>query len=238
MTEHQSSALLDLVAVMSRLRGPEGCPWDREQTHRSLSRYLLEETYELLDAIEVGESPTDMEEELGDLLLQIVFHAQIGAEGGEYDIESVARRITDKLRRRHPHVFGPDAAGDVPTGSPTSAADVERAWELIKADEKRRDSVLEGVPAHLPALQRAQQVLGRASGLDGHDVRHGVRRDFGMADVDPPVASARDLGERLLGLAAAAQAAGLDAEQSLRDAVRTVEHRVRAYEGARGRRQA
>lgn len=199
--------LLDLVAVMDRLR--TGCPWDREQTHRTLARYLLEESYETLEAIESGDT-THLREELGDLLLQVVFHARIAAEEGDdgFTIDDVAGGIVDKLVHRHPHVFaGLDVA---------DADEVEANWETIKAAEKGRGSVLEGVPMALPALTLADKVLGRAA-------RVGVSPD--------PDATA--LGDRLLALVADAGAAGLDAEQELREAVRRLATAVRGAEPAR-----
>ena len=141
--------LLDLVRVMDRLR--EECPWDREQTHRSLARYLLEETYETLEAIE-SEDYVHLREELGDLLLQVYFHARVAAEAGEggFTIDDVAGGIVDKLVHRHPHVFARSADAD-----PVTRTDVESSWEVLKAREKGRGSVLDGVPLALPALALA-----------------------------------------------------------------------------------
>ena len=152
--------LLDLVTVMDRLR--TDCPWDREQTHRSLARYLLEESYETLEAIE-RDDLTHLCEELGDLLLQILFHARIAAEApaeSAFDIDDVAAGIVAKLVHRHPHVFGDLEALD--------AESVERNWERLKAAENGRGSVLDGVPLGLPALALADKVLGRAAraGID------------------------------------------------------------------------
>ncbi len=205
--------LLDLVTVMDRLR--TGCPWDREQTHRSLARYLLEESYETLEAIETGDL-AHLREELGDLLLQVCFHARIASEDGEqgFDIDDVAGGIVDKLVHRHPHVFaGLDVA---------DADEVEVNWELLKASEKGRTSVLEGIPSSLPALALADKVLGRAA-------RVGVRPD--AADGAASGAAAA-LGDRLLALVAQGREGGLDAEQELRDAVRRVAEAVRAAERA------
>lgn len=138
-----------LVAIMERLRAPGGCPWDREQTHRSIIRYLLEETYEVIDAIEEG-TPADMKEELGDLLLQVVFHAQMAAEAGQFDIDDVAKDISDKMEHRHPHVFGDVTVND--------AEEVLANWDELKNVEKAakgkkaHEAVLDGVPKSLPAL--------------------------------------------------------------------------------------
>ncbi|MGZ4441889.1 MAG: MazG family protein [Nocardioidaceae bacterium] len=198
--------LLDLVTVMDRLR--ESCPWDREQTHRSLARYLLEESYETLEAIETDDY-THLREELGDLLLQVYFHARIAAEDPDdgFTIDDVAGGIVDKLVHRHPHVFAGVDVADV--------AEVEQNWETLKAAEKGRASVLEGVPLALPALALADKVLGRAA----------------RVSVAPAVVGAGDgLGDRLLALVVEARAAGLDAEQALRDAVRRLAEAVRAAE--------
>ena len=200
--------LLDLVTVMDRLR--TGCPWDREQTHRSLARYLLEETYETLEAIESGDE-THLREELGDLLLQVVFHARIAAEAEGFTIDDVAAGIVDKLVRRHPHVFaGLDVA---------DRDEVEANWETLKAAEKGRASVLEGIPAALPALALADKVLGRAA-----------RLGITPGPVAEPVET---LGDELLALAARAREAGLDPEQELRDAVRRLADAVRDAESDR-----
>jgi XTP/dITP diphosphohydrolase len=204
------SRLLDLVAVMDRLRSPEGCPWDREQTHRSLATYLIEEAYETLEAIETD--PEHLREELGDLLLQVVFHARIAEEQDEdaYSIDDVAAGIVDKLIRRHPHVFG-DA--DAPT-----AAHVESRWDELKSAEKGRTSALEGIPAALPALALAAKSISRAT-------RAGVAP--ALPDVDPSL----PVGDLLLAVAARAQHEGVDPEQELRDAVRRFSDAVRRHEG-------
>jgi len=195
--------LLDLVTVMDRLR--TSCPWDREQTHRSLARYLLEETYETLEAIESGDD-THLREELGDLLLQVVFHARIAVERDGFDIDDVAAGIVDKLVHRHPHVFaGLDVA---------DRGEVEANWETLKAAEKGRASVLEGIPVALPALALADKVLGRAARLD----------------VAPGGGSG--LGEELLAIVVKAREAGLDPEQELRAAVRRLAEAVRSAESS------
>lgn len=196
--------LLDLVTVMDRLR--TSCPWDREQTHESLATYLLEETYETLEAIESGDY-AHLREELGDLLLQVYFHARIAAETddeGGFDIDDVAGGIVDKLVHRHPHVFAGLDVADVD--------EVERNWEALKHAEKGRGSVLDGVPLALPALALADKVLGRA----------------GRAGVGP--ADDGSLGDRLLALVVEARAEGLDAEQELRAAVRRLAADVRTAE--------
>ena len=202
--------LLDLVTVMDRLR--RECPWDREQTHRSLARYLLEEAHETIEAIEGLQDPPDythLREELGDLLLQVYFHARVASEQpGGFTIDDVAAGIVDKLVHRHPHVF---AGLDV-----EDADEVERNWEALKASEKGRASVLDGIPPGLPALALADKVVGRA-------MKVGV-------EPTPAADPAHDLGDRLLGLVVEARAAGRDAEQELRDAVRRLADAVRLAE--------
>jgi XTP/dITP diphosphohydrolase len=202
------SELERLVAVMHRLRS--GCPWDAEQTHLSLVRYLVEETLEVVEAIEAGDD-RHLSEELGDLLLQVVFHAEIAAEEGRFDIEDVARRIADKLQARHPYVF---ADAEVP-------ADLVGSWERAKAVEKARESALEGIPERLSALTRAHKVLVRARS-------HGLDAD--ALGVPVPDDSVDDVGTEFLRLVARAESLGLDPEQEARRALRALESRVRAAE--------
>lgn len=195
--------LLDLVAVMDRLRSPKGCPWDAEQTHQSLVPYLIEETHELVEAIESGDR-THMAEELGDLLLQVAFHARIAQEHQDspFGIDDVASGIVDKLVRRHPHVF---AEVDAET-----AEDVAANWELIKADEKpHRNSPMDGIPEGLPALARADKVATRLSAA-------------GRSDLARSAAAGDDLGSRLFALVLEARENGQDPEAALRAAVRAV----------------
>lgn len=156
-----------LVAVMARLRGPEGCPWDKEQTHQSLTPYLVEETYEVLEALADGQ-PEQVCDELGDLLLQIVFHAQIASEEKNFDINDVVTAITEKMIRRHPHVFG--------SVEVANSAQVLVNWDKIKNQEQgsqRKDSLLEGIPKGLPALNKAHKLQGKAAqvGFDWPDYR-------------------------------------------------------------------
>ena len=200
--------LLDLVATMDWLRAPGGCPWDAEQTHQSLTTYLLEETYETLEAIETGDRG-HLREELGDLLLQVVFHARIAAEHQvePWSVDDVAGDIVDKLVRRHPHVFGPDAGA-------RTAADVEATWHTAKAAEKGRESAVEGVPMTLPALSLAAKLLHRAES-------HGVQ---------VAVAGGDGVGDRLLQLVVRARAEGLDPEAELRAAARRLAEQIRAAE--------
>jgi MazG family protein len=151
-------AIEDLLRVMARLRSPTGCPWDREQSHRTLRRHAIEEVYELIDAIEAGDDH-EMAEELGDLLLQVVFHCQLAKERGAFDFEKVCRMIVEKLVRRHPHVFGMTKVKNV--------AEVWVNWEKIKKAEKHgtkhaRHSALDGIPKYLPALLRAEKLVKKA----------------------------------------------------------------------------
>jgi XTP/dITP diphosphohydrolase len=203
-------ALARLVEVMDRLRSPGGCPWDAQQTHESLVRHAIEEVYELADAIETG-TRADLREELGDVLLQVVFHARIAQEHptDPFGIDEVAAALTEKLVARHPHVFG-----DVTV---SGADEVHANWERIKGEAKNRASVLDGIPAALPALQRAQKVLSRAE-------RAGLpyRAEAGVG-----------VGASLLAIVARAEAEGVDAEGALRDCVRSLERAVRDAEAAR-----
>ena len=195
--------LVEFIAVMRRLRAE--CPWKAEQTHRSLARYLLEETHETLEAIDLGD-PAHLREELGDLLLQIYFHAEIASEAGQFTIDDVAAELTAKMVRRNPHVFSsaPAAHGQM------SAAEVNEQWQRTKADEKQRDSVTDGLPPGLPALLYADKVLERLE-LAGRQV----------AEVAASSDVAEDrLGERLVDLVREARAEGIDPEQALRAAVR------------------
>jgi XTP/dITP diphosphohydrolase len=227
--EPKGSALLDLVATETRLRGPGGCPWDHEQTHASLARHLVEEAYEVLDAIEEG-TPEHLREELGDLLLQVVFHAQMAEDAGDFDIDGVARAITEKLVRRHPHVFGELRVA--------SAGEVVRNWETIKRDEEGRTDPMAGIPAALPALQLAAELQKRAAG-DG----------FAWPSVQGPVAKVREeldevvdatepehleweVGDLLFAVVALAGANGVEPEAALRRAARRFRARFVAARAA------
>ncbi|RZT20102.1 XTP/dITP diphosphohydrolase [Kribbella sp. VKM Ac-2569] len=201
--------LIDLVRVMDRLR--RNCPWDQEQTHESLAKYLLEETYETLEAIDTGDQE-HLREELGDLLLQVAFHSRIAEDDADegFSIDDVAGGIVEKLIRRHPHVFGTVDAAD--------AAAVEANWEAIKATEKQRSSVLEGIPVALPALALADKVLGRAAKV---------------LPAELPPASDSDLdriGHQLLAIVRESRTLGIDAEQALRVAVQHLTTEIRATE--------
>jgi tetrapyrrole methylase family protein/MazG family protein len=209
--------LLDLVRVQARLRAPDGCPWDREQDHRTLARHLLEETHELLEAIDADDDAA-IRDELGDLLLQVTFHAQIAADDGRWDIDDVADALVAKLVHRHPHVFG-----DVDV---TGSDEVLVNWEKLKAEETgRRKAVDEDIPATLPALARAAKVQRRAAGW-GFTWRS-RERAFGklreeveeLADAaEDPGRAEDELGDVLLAVVAVSRQLGLDAESALRRA--------------------
>jgi NTP pyrophosphatase (non-canonical NTP hydrolase) len=201
--------LLDAAAVMDRLRSPGGCPWDAEQTHQTLASYLLEETYELLEAIE-DDDRVHLREELGDVLLQVLFHARLAEEESPdpFSIDEVAGDLVAKLVRRHPHVFA-DRAVD-------GAAEVAANWDEIKATEKRRESVTDGVPLGQPALALAAKLRRRAA-------KAGV-------DVGPPAGT--DIGSRLFALVGEAVDADVDPEAALRAVSRAYRDAVRAAEGA------
>lgn len=200
-------ALVHLVTVMHRLR--RQCPWDAEQTHDSLATYLLEETYEVLEALDERDRDA-LRDELGDLLLQVYFHAEIEAEAGGWTVDDVAQGLIDKLVRRHPHVF---ADTDV-----RHAGDVEANWDRLKAAEERRDSVLDGVPAALPALAYADKVMSR------------LQRSGRAVEIGEPAVSGGDgavrVGADLLRIVLAARGDGVDPEQALRRATRDLARRV------------
>lgn len=210
MSEPDAHPLVALASTMERLR--RECAWKAQQTHASLGRYLLEEAHETLEAIELGDAE-HLREELGDLLLQVYFHAAIAAERGDYDIADVARDLDAKLHRRNPHVFGPDAAG-AGAGEADAHAINER-WESIKRAEKQRSHPAEGLPTTLPALLYADKVIDRVQRAGG--------------SVEPPIEGSGDAGDdvgrRLWALAREAHAAGIDAEQALRAVTRRVADR-------------
>jgi MazG family protein len=228
-----SIAVERLVAIMARLRGPDGCPWDREQTLASLRPYVLEETYEVLEAIDAGDSEAHREE-LGDLLLQIVFQARLAEEEGRFDLAGVADAISEKLLSRHPHVFGPgatsaDARPDPSVEAVRDADGVLRQWAALKKKENeakgRGKSVREGVPRELPALARAERLTEKASriGFDWPDAA-GARAKVAeeLAELDEAMASgdrARmedELGDTLFAVANLARKLGIPPEEALR----------------------
>jgi tetrapyrrole methylase family protein/MazG family protein len=220
--------LARFVSVVRRLR--EECPWDREQTHESLTRYVIEEAYEVVDAIEGGDVG-HLEEELGDLLLQVVLHSAIAAQAGDFTIADVARTVTDKMVRRHPHVFG-----DVEVGG---ADDVRRNWEQIKASEKpERTSVLDGIPASLPALLYANK-MGKRAATAGFDWRvlepvfDKVEEELAELKAD---GSADELGDVLFAVVNVARHLGHDPEAALRGAAAKFRRRFEVVEGLAGER--
>lgn len=195
----------ELVEVMARLR--DECPWDRSQTHRSLVTYLVEETGEVIDAIEAG-TDDDLVEELGDLLLQVVFHSRIGEQGGRFDINEVVGGIVAKLVARHPYVFSDE---EVPE-------DLDAAWEARKAAAKGRTSSLDGIAYSLSSVARSAKVISRAH-----------TRGVGVKLADEPITAA-ETGDQLVTLIARAQASGVDADQALRDRLRDLEDEIRKAE--------
>ncbi len=213
-------AINDLLVILARLRSPKGCPWDRQQNHMTLRWHAVEEVYELLDAIEAGDDH-ELEEELGDLLLQVVFHCQLAKERGAFDFERVARRIADKLIRRHPHVFGKLRVKDVD--------EVWANWEKIKRAEKHgtrhaRPSALDGIPKRLPALLQA-----------GKLVRKAHKAKLLTAAAGRPVRTKRELAQLLFVLAQFAQEQGWSAEDLLRGETRRRERMFRQAERRQGR---
>lgn len=230
-----SEPFAKLVAVMKKLRGPEGCPWDREQTLASLRSYLLEETYEALEAID-SEDPEALREELGDLLLEVVFLSQVCAERGLFDIDDVASGIHDKLIRRHPHVFGDERA--------SGAREAIGRWEAIKNQERRDSgggSVLSGVPSALPALLRAFRISEKAS-MVGFDWEGASRVLDKVAEeveeLREAVRSGRkedveeELGDLLFAAANVGRVSGLDPEMALQAANRKFTRRFQRVERA------
>lgn len=210
----QKSAINDLLNVMARLRSPTGCPWDREQDHRTLRFHAVEEVYELMDAIEAGDDH-EMAEELGDLLLQVVFHCQMAGERGAFDFEKVARNITDKLIRRHPHVFGDVKVKNVDQ--------VWANWEQIKQAEKHgtkheRASALDGIPKHLPALLRAEKLVKKA------------RKAKLLTKSGASQKAKAAVAKELFALAEYAQSRGWSAEELLRGEARRRERAWRRQE--------
>jgi MazG family protein len=232
---NNTSKLLD---IMARLRDPDtGCEWDRRQTFATIAPYTIEEAYEVADAIHRGDTE-GLKDELGDLLLQVVFHARMAEEAGDFDFDDVAGAISDKLERRHPHIFG--------EGTATDEASVRRNWEAIKTAEREERhgpgaSLLDGVPRSLPALKHAQKLAGRAAGagFDWPDAA-GVRRkiDEELAELDRELEDGDrqciedEIGDLFFSLVNLARHAGVDAEASAAAANRKFERRFRALEAA------
>jgi len=211
------SAIAALLKVTTRLRSRQGCPWDRQQDHMSIRNHAVEEVYELIDAIE-SRDDQEMVEELGDLLWQVVFHSELGRERGAFDFEQVARRITDKLVRRHPHVFGDVKVRNI--------GDVWANWEKIKVAEKHgtrhaRPSAMDGVPKHLPALMRAEKLIKKAR-------KGGL---LASGSVKRPRAGKATISRQLFDLTRQAQARGWSAEELLRRETARYERNWRRREG-------
>jgi MazG family protein len=211
-------AINDLLRVMAKLRSPTGCPWDREQSHLTLRRHAIEEVYELIDAIEARDD-IEMAEELGDLLLQVVFHCQLARERGAFDFEKVTRHLVDKLIRRHPHVFGSTKVKNVD--------EVWANWEKIKKAEKHgtkhaRHSALDGIPKHLPALLRAEKLLKKAKKVKLVAEMINPKRKL----------SKLVLAKELFALAEFAQSRGWCAEELLAGEIKKQERQLRRREQA------
>ena len=212
----------ELIAVAHKLRAPGGCPWDAEQTHNSLTKYLLEEAYELIDAIESG-NRDEILEELGDVLYQVIFHSDLAATGslGEtFDIQDVAELSAKKMIGRHPHVFGNEE--ELEKYAAVTGDDVMVNWDDHKKREKpERSSVLDGIPQNMPALALADKVMGKAEKI-------------GLLEADAPgpftVTSEAELGAILLAMVSSARAAGIDPERALRGAVRELQVEIREVE--------
>jgi len=219
MTDKRTDSLEQLIVLMDQLRLE--CPWDAKQTHTSLRSHLLEETYEVLEALdamdeETGEGSEHLQEELGDLLLHIVFHARIAEDLEQFTLEDVATQITEKLIHRHPHVFPPEGEDS------EEPVDVERmasTWEQIKKKEKNRSSVFDGVPAALPSLARASKVVRKSSILG-----------FSPSLPDLRLETEEDLGETLLGLVEWARQHDVDPEGALRVTVERYVAKMRVLE--------
>src|ERR1039457_1806271 len=230
-------AIDDLLKVMARLRSPTGCPWDREQSHMTLRRHAIEEVYELIDAIEARDDH-EMAEELGDLLLQVVFHCQLARERGAFDFEKVCHLLVEKLVRRHPHVFGTTKVKDVD--------EVWANWEEIKKAEKHgtrhaRHSAFDGIPKHLPALLRAEKLVKKArkafatespAGRRCRAAQTSSQKKHGRAAARPyqKKFSKTALANELFDLAELAQAHGWSAEELLSDEIKKREHQLRQQE--------
>jgi tetrapyrrole methylase family protein/MazG family protein len=226
-SSQRGERLLDLVRVMATLRGPDGCPWDAEQTHRSLARHLLEETHELLEAIDAADDDA-IRDELGDLLLQVVFHAQMAADDGRWDVDDVAQGLIEKLIYRHPHVFGEvevDGADEVLVN-----------WEKLKAaDAGERGAVDDRIPATLPSLARAAKVQRRAAGwgFEWRSVDSAVaalhEEVEELAAATDPDGAEEEVGDVLFATVALARKLGVDAETALRRTVRTFSERYERF---------
>jgi len=201
---------------MSRLRSNDGCPWDKEQTHQSLKQYLLEEAYEVLEAIESG-SDADLKEELGDLLFQIIFHSQLASEKGSFDINDVVTAVSEKMINRHPHVFGDEKIKD--------SNEVLNRWEEIKKSEKKRDSILDGVPKNLPSVIRAKRLMERAGRVgfewkETDDVWKKVEEEWGelmeARSKNDKAGMEEEIGDLMIALINVGRFVDIDCDEALR----------------------
>ena len=212
----------ELIATANKLRAPGGCPWDAEQTHQSLTKDLIEESYELVEAIESGDREQILEE-LGDVLYQVIFHsdlAQSGSLGESFSIQDVAALSTKKMKGRHPHVFG--TPEELERYKANSGEEVMQNWDAHKQREKpERESVLDGIPKALPSLMLAEKVIGKAQSLGVLGTEEPGSIEIGDED---------QLGALLLALVLAAKSKGLDAERALRESVRELEVEIRQFE--------
>lgn len=212
----------ELIAVAHKLRQPGGCPWDAEQTHESLTKYLIEEAYELVDAIEAG-NRDEVLEELGDVLYQVIFHSDLAATGSlgeKFDIQDVAELSAKKMMGRHPHVFGNEE--ELQKFAATTGEEVMVNWDDHKKKEKpHRESILDGIPQAMPALALADKVLGKAEKI-------------GLLDAEAPgpfsVTSEDELGAILLAIVSSARSAGLESERALRSALKALQVEIREVE--------
>lgn len=214
--------LASLIQTAHQLRAPGGCPWDAEQTHETLLQYLLEETYELIEAVEAG-NREEVLEELGDVLYQVIFHSDLASTGtlGEpFDLEDVASHMEQKMRSRHPHVFGTEE--ELAMFAAQTGDEVMKNWDAHKKREKPgRTSILDGVPKQLPALARANKVIGKAE-------KAGILNPLSQPAVS--ITSEEDLGRLLLAVVASARSLKLDPERALREATRNLEQEIRESE--------
>jgi len=228
----QTKNIARLLRIMARLRSPNGCPWDREQTHQSIRHNLIEECYEAIDALDARKADA-FKEELGDILLQIVFHAQMASEKGTFDFDGIARAIADKLVRRHPHVFG--------RGKLKTSAEVLQQWEINKRAEKNSHSILDELPQHLPALLKADKVQRKAArvGFDWKHINDVVAKDEEEVRELKAALASRDkrqceeeVGDLLFAVVNVARFQGLQAEELLNHSVEKFIHRFQQIEGA------
>jgi tetrapyrrole methylase family protein/MazG family protein len=223
------AAIDKLIEVMAQLRGPKGCPWDKEQTHETIKSQLIEESYEVLEAID-SKNPKALKEELGDLLLHVVFHTQLEAEKKEFNFDDVAQGIVDKLIRRHPHVFGDTSV--------SSSGEVLKNWQDIKKTEKpERKNILDGIPNHLPALMKAQELQKKAShvGFDWPDREGPLKKveeeiEEVKKDLDVKDRAAEEIGDLLFAVVNLTRHLKLDAEECLMQANTKFKKRFEAIE--------